>query len=214
MPGRSAQDFTAYRAPWEAALAKADPKQGQKLAASGRPDAGVQACTACHGQQGVAPAGGAFPNLAGLRAEYMAKQLTDYREGSRVHPLMQAIAKGLSEEEIGHVAAYYGSLPAPAVAPGASAPEEARKLDTLGENARALPACANCHGLQGRGEGVLLPRLAGQPKTYFIDQMSAFRQGRRQNDDVGIMRALAQRLTAEEIDALGSYYAGMASAVQ
>lgn len=206
-PGRSAQDFTAFKPPWQDALEKADPKAGAQLASAGRPQAGVQACVACHGQQGISPAGSNFPNLAGLKAEYLAKQLTDYHDGKRNHPLMGMIAKGLTPEEIGHLARYYASLPAPA-ASAAAGPESARTLDALGDNNRALPACANCHGLQGRGEGPLLPRLAGQPKGYFIDQMNAFRGGQRANDDVGVMRAFVQRLTVQEIEALGEYYAG------
>ncbi|MGE8631894.1 MAG: c-type cytochrome, partial [Achromobacter piechaudii] len=88
--------------------------------------------------------------------------------------------------------------------------EAARKLDLQGDGARALPACANCHGLRGMGEGVLLPRLAGQSREYFTDQMNAFRSGARQNDDVGVMRAFSQRLTDSEIQALAAYYAGPA----
>ncbi|MOA47635.1 Cytochrome c-552 [compost metagenome] len=60
------------------------------------------------------------------------------------------------------------------------------------------------------GEGPLLPRLAGQSREYFVDQMNAFRSGSRQNDDVGVMRAFAQRLTDSEIQALAAYYAGPA----
>lgn len=214
VPGRSALDFSPSRPSWEAPLQKADAKLGQQLASAGRPARGVQACVACHGAQGVAAPGGIFPTLAGLSGEYMAKQLTDYRSGARNHPLMTAIAKGMTDDEIGQVAKYYASLPAQAVAPKLSGPESARKLDVLGENGRALPACANCHGVQGQGEGPLLPRLAGQPKGYFIDQMNAFRNGQRQNDDVGVMRAFSQRLTPEEIDALGTYYEGMTTAAK
>ncbi|MDQ2137647.1 c-type cytochrome [Alcaligenaceae bacterium B3P038] len=214
VPGRSALDFSPSRPSWEAPLQKADAKMGQQLASAGRPAGGVQACVACHGAQGVAAPGGIFPTLAGLSGEYMAKQLTDYRSGARNHPLMTAIAKGMTDDEIGQVSKYYASLPAQAVQPKLSGPESARKLDVLGENARALPACANCHGVQGQGEGTLLPRLAGQPKGYFIDQMNAFRNGQRQNDDVGVMRAFSQRLTPEEIDALGTYYEGMTTAAK
>ncbi|WP_313492825.1 c-type cytochrome, partial [Achromobacter animicus] len=90
--------------------------------------------------------------------------------------------------------------------------EAARRLDVDGDGARAVPACANCHGLRGMGEGPLLPRLAGQSREYFTDQMNAFRNGSRQNDDVGVMRAFSQRLTDAEIQALAAYYAGPAPA--
>ncbi|CUR76063.1 Cytochrome c4 [Achromobacter xylosoxidans] len=208
VPGRGALDFSASRPAWEGYLRGADPEQGKQLAAAGKPAAGVQACVACHGQAGITPSGGIFPNLAGLTAEYIAKQLADFRQGRRKQPLMNTIAQGLSEQEIGQLAAYYGSLAGPPLHVGEAGGEAARKLDQVGDGTRALPACANCHGLRGLGEGPLLPRLAGQSKEYFADQINAFRNGSRQNDDVGVMRAFAQRLTDSEVEALGQYYAG------
>lgn len=208
VPGRGALDFSASRPVWEGYLRGADPEQGKQLAAAGKPAAGVQACVACHGQAGITPSGGIFPNLAGLTAEYIAKQLADFRQGTRKQPLMNTIAQGLSEQEIGQLAAYYGSLAGPPLHVGEAGGEAARKLDQVGDGTRALPACANCHGLRGLGEGPLLPRLAGQSKEYFADQINAFRNGSRQNDDVGVMRAFAQRLTDSEVEALGKYYAG------
>ncbi|MFF7400435.1 c-type cytochrome [Achromobacter sp. NPDC008082] len=208
VPGRSALDFSASRPAWEGFLRGADPEAGKQLAANGKPGAGVQACIACHGSAGITPTGGIFPNLAGLSSEYLAKQLADFRSGTRVQPLMNTIARGLTEQEIGQVAAYYGTLAGPPMHVGEFGGEAARKLDVQGDGSRALPACANCHGLRGLGEGPLLPRLAGQSKEYFTDQMNAFRNGSRQNDDVGVMRAFSQRLTDSEIEALALYYAG------
>ncbi|AVJ28091.1 c-type cytochrome [Achromobacter spanius] len=212
VPGRSATDFTASRPDWEKWLREADPEAGKQLAANGKPGAAVQACVACHGPAGITPTGGIFPNLAGLRSEYLAKQLADFRAGTRVQPLMNTIARALTEEEIGQVAAYYGTLAGPPLHVGEFGGEAARRLDVDGDGARALPACANCHGLRGMGEGPLLPRLAGQSREYFTDQMNAFRNGSRQNDDVGVMRAFSQRLTDAEIQALAAYYAGPAPA--
>lgn len=210
VPGRSAQDFSASRPEWENFLRDADPQAGKQLAANGKPAAGVQACVACHGQAGITPTGGIFPNLAGLSSEYLAKQLADFRSGTRVQPLMNTVARALTEQEIGQLAAYYGTLAGPPMHVGEFGGEAARKLDVQGDGTRALPACANCHGLRGMGEGPLLPRLAGQSREYFVDQMHAFRSGSRQNDDVGVMRAFAQRLTDSEIQALAAYYAGPA----
>lgn len=210
VPGRSALDFSASRPAWENFLRDADPAAGKQLAANGKPAAGVQACVACHGQAGITPSGGIFPNLAGLSSEYLAKQLADFRSGARVQPLMNTVARALSEQEIGQVAAYYGTLAGPPMHVGEFGGDAARKLDVQGDGARALPACANCHGLRGMGEGPLIPRLAGQSREYFTDQMNAFRSGSRQNDDVGVMRAFSQRLTDAEIQALAAYYAGPA----
>ncbi|WP_313621629.1 c-type cytochrome [Achromobacter sp.] len=214
VPGRSATDFNASRPDWEKWLRDADPEAGKALAANGKPGAGVQACVACHGPAGITPTGGIFPNLAGLRSEYLAKQLADFRAGTRVQPLMNTVARALTEEEIGQVAAYYGTLAGPPLHVGEFGGEAARKLDIEGDGTRALPACANCHGLRGMGEGALLPRLAGQSREYFTDQINAFRTGSRTNDDVGVMRAFSQRLTDSEIEALAQYYAGPAPAAR
>ncbi|WP_249293060.1 c-type cytochrome, partial [Achromobacter ruhlandii] len=100
---------------------------------------------------------------------------------------MNTVAQGLSEQEIGQLAAYYGSLAGPPLHVGETGGEAARKLDQIGDGARALPACANCHGLRGLGEGPLLPRLAGQSKEYFDDQIHALRHGSRHPGDVRVM---------------------------
>jgi len=224
VPGRSALDFSTPGPAWQAGLAKGDIDAGKQLARDGKQvtrdgkqQTPVQACVTCHGAAGITPLGGAFPNLAGLSQEYLAKQLWDFREGTRPHPLMSGIAKALDEQEVADLARYYGSLPHAAPdadrGPAANFPQAAR-LDVTGDGPRALPACANCHGLQGHGEGVLLPRLAGQPGVYFVDQMNGFRSGQRQNDDVGVMRAFAQRLTPEEIVALARYYESMGTTQQ
>ena len=63
-------------------------------------------CVACHGMYGetVNPT---WPNLAGQQKEYTYQQLQKYRSGERVHPLMQVIARELSEEQMLQVAEFY-----------------------------------------------------------------------------------------------------------
>lgn len=50
---------------------------GETLANQGRE--GVTACQACHGANGEGNFDAGFPRLAGLHADYIAKQLADYR---------------------------------------------------------------------------------------------------------------------------------------
>lgn len=66
-------------------------------------------CAACHGAAGVSAAD-AWPNLAGQKAGYLEKQLHAFKEGTRTDPSMGAVAKGLSDEDIANLAAYYSSL--------------------------------------------------------------------------------------------------------
>ncbi|WHZ11365.1 MAG: Cytochrome c4 [Burkholderiaceae bacterium] len=66
-------------------------------------------CIACHGPGGVAVAP-IYPNLGGQKEEYLAAQLKAFRDGSRPNPIMQPMAKGLSDSEIANLAAYLASL--------------------------------------------------------------------------------------------------------
>src|SRR5262249_47014972 len=52
---------------------------------------------------------GVFPRLAGLDPAYLAKQIDDFRQGSRVSEIMRPIAETLTPDETKDVAAYYGS---------------------------------------------------------------------------------------------------------
>jgi cytochrome c553 len=85
----------AAKAGGDAALAKT----GQEKAAM---------CLGCHGEAGVG--NGQFPRLAGQQPDYLLKQLTDFKEGSRKSSHMNAIATTLSNDDMKALAAYFGSL--------------------------------------------------------------------------------------------------------
>jgi cytochrome c553 len=208
---RLGTDFSADASPWAAILANSPtPQAGQALANTGNAAAGIAACASCHGAQGSPNPAMPFPALAGLTREYLAKQLTDFRSGERTNPLMVQIAKGLSNDEIGSLAVYYGALPTPSsAAPLQNESDRGRHLHDLGDNALALAACANCHGANGAGGGPLLPRLAGQPQQYLMDQLNAFRNGQRKDDDFGTMESIAKRLSPADSDAVTKFYAAM-----
>lgn len=220
---RRATDFQPKEPAWSQALraagndagkdaaSEAD-KRGATIAASGN-GAGAMACVSCHatggspGAAGAAVPAGAFPSLVGMPAEYLAKQLFDYREGRRVDPVMAPIAKALKDDEVAAVARYYAGQPTPSLTLAESGQSAALTLHAAGDNGRALPACANCHGVEGEGQGFLLPRLTGQPADYLVKQLEAFRTGSRHNDDDGAMRGIAQRLGEADARALASFYA-------
>jgi len=66
-------------------------------------------CAACHGAEGVS-AIPIYPNLAGQKEAYLAKQLNDFKSGKRDEPTMKGMAAALSDEDIADLAAYYASL--------------------------------------------------------------------------------------------------------
>jgi cytochrome c553 len=66
-------------------------------------------CGACHGTAGIS-AVPTYPNLAGQKEAYLAKQLKDFKSGTRNDPTMKGMAAGLSDADIADLAAYYASL--------------------------------------------------------------------------------------------------------
>jgi len=70
-------------------------------------------CIGCHGIQGYRsgfPEVYQVPKIAGQNAEYIVEALKQYASGARSFPTMEAIAKGLSEQDMADIAAYYSNI--------------------------------------------------------------------------------------------------------
>jgi cytochrome c553 len=65
-------------------------------------------CLGCHGES--AAGNGQFPMLAGQHPDYVIKQLSHFKDGSRKNGQMQGIAATLSDDDMKALAAYFGSL--------------------------------------------------------------------------------------------------------
>ena len=76
-------------------------------AAAGKAKAAV--CAACHGANGIS-ANALWPNLAGQKADYIAKQLKAFKAGTRKDPLMSPQAAQLSDQDMENLAAYFSGL--------------------------------------------------------------------------------------------------------
>ena len=68
--------------------------------------------------------------------------------------------------------------------------------------AKSMP-CSVCHGLNGMSTLNEAPNLAGQPLIYLIEQMRAYRSGKRQNE---IMSIIAKPLSNADIEDLAAWY--------
>src|SRR5438067_6375527 len=77
-------------------------------------EAKAQACAACHGQNGVPIEPKTIPIIWGQQASYLMKQLRDYRSGERANPIMSPLAKGLAEDDLRKIAAYFAAKSWPA----------------------------------------------------------------------------------------------------
>ncbi len=177
---------------------KPDAVKGQQLAAT---------CVACHTADG-SRGSPANPILQGQHPEYLVKQLTELKSGKRKNAVMMGMASTLSDDDMQHVAAFYASK--------AAKPGFAKMKDTvtLGEQiwrggivAKAVPACAGCHGPSGAGLPVQYPRIAGQHGDYTEAQLLGFRSGLRANN--AQMSAVAAKMNDREIKAVADYAAGL-----
>lgn len=198
-PALSLIAVAALSLPFTAA-AKGDPAKGQALAG---------ACAACHGIDGNS-AVSVNPNLAGQHADYIAKQLAEFKAGTRANAIMAGMAAGLTPENMADLGAYFRTQKFRA--PGAKnrdLVEQGRKLYRGGDSSRGLPACSACHSPTGAGMASQYPRIGGQHADYTVAQLKAFRAGERANDGAAMMRTVAAKLTDTEMSALAEYLAGL-----
>ncbi|MHC6226101.1 c-type cytochrome [Pseudomonas sp. X10] len=187
---------------------------GQKIFTQGGQDPAAMACLGCHGPDGKGVAAAGFPRLAGLPAGYLSKQLADFRSGSRKHAIMEPLAKALSDEEIQAVSASLANMPsdpAPDLRRQRMTSDPVEKLALYGDWNRQIPGCVQCHGPGGSGVGEHFPPLAGQPATYLIAQLDAWRDGSRSNDPNQLMVGVAKAMTDAEVKAVAEYFANVVS---
>ena len=103
-----AQDAAPAAAPVATAAQSAAALQGD--AARGRTL--TYTCQGCHGITGYK---NAYPNyhvprIGGQSSQYLINALTEYKQGARKHPTMQAQAQSFSAQDIADIAAYLATL--------------------------------------------------------------------------------------------------------
>ena len=191
--------------------AKADAAKAQQIV--------TQVCAACHGADGNSVAA-ANPKLAGQHAEYITKQLINFKiakpgeqaagVGERKSAVMSGMVASLNADDVKNLGAYFSEK---TIKPGAAKDKDAalrgQKLYKGGNSATGVPACAACHGPSGAGIPVQFPRLAGQHSEYLVTQLKAFRSGERANDAGKMMRMIAIKMNDQEIKDVAEYIAGL-----
>jgi cytochrome c553 len=156
----------------------------------------AQMCNACHGQNGVPADPKTVPIIWGQQQSYLMKQLHDYRSGDRDNAIMAAMAKGLAQEDLRQIAAYFAAKSWPAhQGPAPSTPAPA-----------GLAQCQPCHQPKFEG-GAPAPRLAGLSYEYLVAKMNQFATGERANN--GDMPKFMQMLSASDRDAMAHYLSGL-----
>src|ERR1700693_6041041 len=130
-------------------------------------EAKAQTCAACHGQNGVPIDPKTIPIIWGQQQSYLVKQLHDFRSGDRDSPIMSPIAKGLAQEDLRKIAAYFAAKAWPAQHAAASGPAP-----------NGIAQCQPCHQPHFEG-GAPAPRLAGLSYEYLVAAMRSFAAGER-----------------------------------
>ncbi|TBU96110.1 c-type cytochrome [Phytopseudomonas dryadis] len=110
-------DVAAYYASQKMSVGAADPalvSRGEDLFRGGKLAEGMPACIGCHLPNGAGLAAAGYPHLGGQHADYIAKQLTDFREGNRSNDgdsmVMRDIAAKLSNKDIEALSSYVQGL--------------------------------------------------------------------------------------------------------
>jgi cytochrome c553 len=180
-------------------------------------------CGACHGVTGLNPSPN-YPNLAGQHAEYITKQLADFKSGARTDMMMAPMAANLSEQDMADLAAYFSSQKrvvettvmsdgdSSAVASAStgsvdivtSTPAKAIYAGDVKAGQGKSAMCVSCHGTDGNSPIAIYPKLAGQSASYIAKQLADFKSGDRANP---IMAGMVAALSEKDMDDLAAYFA-------
>lgn len=172
-------------------------------------------CAACHGPDGNSPTP-ANPNLAGQHADYITQQLTHFKAGIRVNPIMQGMAAPLSEDDMRSVGLFYAQQkPKGLTAKDAALVKTGQAVWRGGDLASGIPACSACHSPTGAGIPKNYPRIAGQYADYTYTQLKAFKAGERGMDKAGkdvngrVMHGVVANMSDDQMKAVADYAAGL-----
>ena len=174
----------------------------------------MQACTTCHGAQGVTSNQAYFPRIAGKPAGYLFNQLQNFKEGRRHYGLMVGMVENLSDPYLLEMAQYFANIdlpyspPAPLKTPASDASLQLGKtLSLQGDKSRNIPACTACHGAALMGVRPAIPGLLGLPRDYVAAQLGAWQTGLRRAHAPDCMGRIAKLLKPADVDAVANWLA-------
>jgi len=175
----------------------------------------LQVCSICHGVDGNA-ASPNFPSLAAQQPAYVVEQLTSFRGHNRLDPAgfeyMWGLSRGLTDEQIKGLAAYYASQKSVPPAYRTGNPQrlsDGKEIFERGVPDKNIPACMECHGTDGQGKDNF-PRVANQHADYLVKQLNVF-QRTDERPEGAVMKVIAHGLTPENIEAVAAYLEAIAA---
>lgn len=163
-------------------------------------------CSTCHGPTGQS-SNAEFPKLAGQNADYLIRQMFNFKTRARKSNEMEKEMAGLTGNDIEELADYFSRQKLiPVARQDKALSETGKNFYMLGSPERGISACAVCHGDKARGAR-LLPRVAGQHAQYIAIQLRRFAEQSRTTDQM-LMHSVASKMTEDEIWAVSYFLSG------
>jgi cytochrome c553 len=180
------------------AWAQADEARAKKIV--------MGSCFICHGAEGESSSE-IFPRLAGQHAQYIAKQLENFKSGKRKSTAMADMVAKLNSEDMQALGRYFEHQQHSPVTPkDTELAAVGAYIYNHGNKYSGVPACSSCHGPEAKGT-VALPRLAGQFASYTETQLKQFNKRERTNDNA-VMHAIVSKMTELEMVSVAEYLSG------
>jgi len=141
-------------------------------------------CLECHGKDGASSTP-EVPSLGGIPEFYALLQLVEFRDGERDATVMNAIVKGMTDDDLRAAAAFVAMQPRPAPPTESGDPARMARGRDLAKKHR----CGICHGPDFLG-GHQMPPLRHQREDYLLKALRDFKNQKR----IGLRAAMAEVL--------------------
>ncbi|ROO35200.1 c-type cytochrome [Salinisphaera orenii] len=171
----------------------------------------LEACTACHAEEGIRLEDGYVPRIHGKPAGYLYNQLVNYQTLRRRNATMNHLVSHLSRDYLYEIARHFAErhppYPAAAERPGRALAERGEQLVREGDPQAEVPACASCHGERLTGVQPNTPGLVGLPRQYIMAQLGAWQVGTRHAAAPDCMAEITARLDGRDVEAVAAWLA-------
>jgi cytochrome c553 len=159
----------------------------------------LQTCVACHGQTGTSEVEN-VPSLGAMPVNYTLTQLYLFREKIRLADPMNAMAEGLTDDDLRSLGATFNAMPPPT--PAAELPAAEREA---GQALVEKYHCGSCHMPNLAGQQTI-PHIAGQREDYLQRSLVAYKANTRKGYSPAMNEA-SQEIQDEDIPVLARYIA-------
>jgi sulfide dehydrogenase cytochrome subunit len=158
----------------------------------------ARTCNNCHGVGGVS-VGNSMPSIGGLPMGYLQNIMKQWKYDERSAITMNRVVKGLSDDEIDGLAAYFAKQPWVPTPQRVSTELLAQGKSAISEK------CEDCHGLTGNDPDVDAPKINGQWAKYMELELEKYRSKEFKMPHRKMKKA-AHEIKPVELPAAARYY--------